>query len=101
MRMLSAMICLAAVAIPIRPEAHCRSSDMPTTVAGMSLDRQCASGLMGIATAAKQIIADNMRITVGGAEAVHVLVLHEAYRFEPAAQAAGRFDKEIVPLPTT
>ncbi|MFZ1814309.1 MAG: acetyl-CoA C-acyltransferase [Rhizobiaceae bacterium] len=39
---------------------------LPTSVAGMSIDRQCASGLMGIATAAKQIIADGMTITVGG-----------------------------------
>ncbi|MCP4185469.1 MAG: acetyl-CoA C-acyltransferase, partial [Hyphomicrobiales bacterium] len=39
---------------------------LPTSVAGMTLDRQCASGLMGIATAAKQIIVDGMDITVGG-----------------------------------
>jgi len=39
---------------------------LPATVAGMSLDRQCASGLMGIATAAKQIMDDGMDITVGG-----------------------------------
>ena len=39
---------------------------LPTSVAGMSVDRQCASGLMAIATAAKQIIADGMDITVGG-----------------------------------
>ena len=39
---------------------------LPTSVPGMSLDRQCASGLMGIATAAKQIIADGMTVTVGG-----------------------------------
>ena len=39
---------------------------LPDTVAGMSVDRQCASGLMGIATAAKQIIQDDMLITVGG-----------------------------------
>lgn len=39
---------------------------LPTSVAGMTLDRQCASGLMAIATAAKQIISDNMDITVGG-----------------------------------
>ena len=39
---------------------------LPTSVAGMSLDRQCASGLMGIAVAAKQIICDNMTIAVGG-----------------------------------
>ncbi|HYM29690.1 MAG TPA: acetyl-CoA C-acyltransferase [Candidatus Cybelea sp.] len=39
---------------------------LPDTVAGMSVDRQCASGLMGIATAAKQIVDDGMTITVGG-----------------------------------
>lgn len=39
---------------------------LPTSVAGMTLDRQCASGLMGIATAAKQIVDDGMTVTVGG-----------------------------------
>ena len=39
---------------------------LPVSVSGMSLDRQCASGLMGIATAAKQIIVDKMDICVGG-----------------------------------
>jgi acetyl-CoA C-acetyltransferase len=39
---------------------------LPVSVGGMSVDRQCASGLMAIATAAKQIIVDNMDITVGG-----------------------------------
>jgi len=121
---------------------------LPTTVAGMSLDRQCASGLMGIATAAKQIIVDGMRITVGGGlESISLvqnehmnrfraadpwLVAHrddvymamletaeivaerydisrerqdeyslQSQRRTAAGQAAGRFDKEIVPLPTT
>jgi acetyl-CoA C-acetyltransferase len=39
---------------------------LPVTVSGMSVDRQCASGMMAIATAAKQIVADGMNITVGG-----------------------------------
>jgi acetyl-CoA C-acetyltransferase len=39
---------------------------LPVSVPGMSVDRQCASGLMAIATAAKQIIADGMTITIGG-----------------------------------
>lgn len=41
-------------------------SGLPVTVAGMSLDRQCASGMMAIATAAKQIITDNMTVAIGG-----------------------------------
>ncbi|MBC7635156.1 MAG: acetyl-CoA C-acyltransferase, partial [Acetobacteraceae bacterium] len=39
---------------------------LPESVAGMSMDRQCASGLMGIATAAKQIMHDGMTIAIGG-----------------------------------
>ena len=39
---------------------------LPTSVSAMTLDRQCSSGLMGIATAAKQIISDGMTVTVGG-----------------------------------
>jgi len=120
---------------------------LPDTVAGMSVDRQCASGLMAIATAAKQIIDDDMQITVGGGlESISLtqtnavnrhraqdpdLVAHvpglymamietaelvaDRYKVSreaqdeyalrsqqrtAAAQQAGRFDDEIVALPT-
>jgi acetyl-CoA C-acetyltransferase len=47
---------------------------LPVTVAGMSLDRQCASGLMSIATAAKQIIVDRMDVVVaGGVESISLV----------------------------
>ncbi|WP_022701458.1 acetyl-CoA C-acyltransferase [Oceanicaulis alexandrii] len=121
---------------------------LPTSVSGMSMDRQCASGMMAIATAAKQIISDGMNVTVGGGlESISLVQnehmnLHKA--FDPwinehrpdlymsmletaeivaerygvsreaqdeyalqsqqrtaAAQAAGKFDDEIVPLPST
>jgi acetyl-CoA C-acetyltransferase len=39
---------------------------LPTSVAGQTIDRQCASGLMAVATAAKQIVTDGMDIAVGG-----------------------------------
>jgi acetyl-CoA C-acetyltransferase len=39
---------------------------VPASVPAMSVDRQCASGLMAIATAAKQIIHDGMTVAVGG-----------------------------------
>ena len=39
---------------------------LPVSVAGMSLDRQCASGMMAIATAAKQVVMDGMDVVVGG-----------------------------------
>lgn len=120
---------------------------LPTSVAGMSVDRQCASGLMAIATAAKQIIDDGMTITVGGGlESISLVQNQNTNRFRAqdpeltaklpalymamietaeivaerygisreaqdeyalrsqqrtaAAQQAGRFDDEIVPLPS-
>jgi acetyl-CoA C-acetyltransferase len=120
---------------------------LPVSVAGMSIDRQCASGMMAIATAAKQIIDDGMQITVGGGLESISLVQNEhrnAYRAQDpwfegnlpdlymsmletaeivaarynisrdaqdeyafqsqqrtaTAQEAGRFDDEIVPLPS-
>ena len=47
---------------------------LPVEVAGMSIDRQCASGLMAIATAAKQVIVDRMNIVVaGGVESISLV----------------------------
>ena len=42
------------------------SAGLPNTVSGMSIDRQCSSGMMAIATAAKQIIVDGMDSVIGG-----------------------------------
>jgi acetyl-CoA C-acetyltransferase len=43
----------------------------PVEVPGMTLERQCSSGLMTIATAAKQVIVDRMDIVVaGGVESI-------------------------------
>jgi acetyl-CoA C-acetyltransferase len=39
---------------------------LPVSVSGMTVDRQCSSGMMAIATAAKQIVQDGMQIVVGG-----------------------------------
>ena len=121
------------------------AAGLPESVGGMSIDRQCASGLMAIATAAKQIIVDGMEVCVaGGVESislvqnkhmnatrvpdprllkrhpdVHMPMLQTAevvaYRYRvtrdacdvyalqsqrrtAAAQAAGAFDAEIVPV---
>ena len=119
---------------------------LPVTVPGMSVDRQCASGLMAIATAARQIVVDRMDICVGGGvESISLvqtpqlriaadpalIALHrdvymamlgtaevvasrydigreacDAYALQSqqrtaAAQAAGRYDAEIVPTTAT
>ena len=39
---------------------------LPDTTSGMTLDRQCSSGLMSVATAAKQIIQDGQTVAIGG-----------------------------------
>ena len=39
---------------------------LPVTTSGMTLDRQCSSGLMAVATAAKQVMYDGMSCVVGG-----------------------------------
>ncbi|WP_077047307.1 acetyl-CoA C-acyltransferase [Pseudomonas sp. KK4] len=44
------------------------AAGLPTSVSGQTIDRQCASGLMAIAIAAKQIIVDGMLVTVGAGQ---------------------------------
>ncbi|MBO1269921.1 acetyl-CoA C-acyltransferase [Arthrobacter cavernae] len=39
---------------------------LPVTVPGQTIDRQCSSGLMAVATAAKQILTDSMNVAIGG-----------------------------------
>ncbi len=41
---------------------------LPVSVAAQTVERQCASGLMAIATAAKQIIVDGMQVVVAGGQ---------------------------------
>ncbi len=119
---------------------------LPVTVSGQSMDRQCSSGVMAIATAAKQIIVDGMQITIGaGIDSISMvqndkmrvggdpslLAMHPAiympmlqtaeivakrynvsrdrqdeYGYQSqmrtaAAQQAGKFDAEIVPMTAT
>ncbi len=121
------------------------TAGLPNTVSGMTLDRQCSSGLMTIANAARSIIAGDQRIVVaGGLESISLVqnkhknsyraVSEAAVAAEPtayipmietaelvaerynisraaqdeyslesqqrtaAAQAAGLFNEEIVPL---
>lgn len=121
---------------------------LPDTTAGMTVDRQCSSGLMTIAGAAKSIICNEMDVAVaGGLESVSLVqnkhknsyrsvskavlaqspkayiqmietaeivaqrygIAREAqdeYALQSqqrtaAAQAAGRFDAELVPMPSS
>jgi acetyl-CoA C-acetyltransferase len=120
---------------------------LPVSVPGMTIDRQCSSGLMAIATAAKEILHDGLTIAVGGGvESISLVqndhrnqyraqdpwlvehrpdlymtmietaeIVAERYQVTRDAQdeyalssqlrtakgqAEGRFDAEIVPLPS-
>ena len=55
------------------------AAGLPVTVPGMTVDRQCSSGLMAIAIAAKQVLHDNMPIVVGGGVESISLVQNEHY----------------------
>ena len=44
------------------------AAGLPLTVAAQTIDRQCASGLMAVATAAKQVIVDGMDVVVAGGQ---------------------------------
>ena len=118
------------------------AAGLSVTTAGMTVDRQCSSGMMAIALAAKTVICDNVDIMVGGglesislvqnenqnfyrllAEHPHILMpmidtaevvsrrynvsreAQDEYALQSqertaAGQEAGKFDDEIVPLPS-
>ena len=125
------------------------ASGLPESVAGTTMDRQCASGLMAIATAAKEIMVDGMDVAIGAghenisrvqqkngewvaAERDDTVIGQSKHAYMPmlqtaenvakiygisreaqdeyalqsqqrtaAAQDAGLFDDEIVPVTTT
>ena len=119
---------------------------LPVSAPGMTIDRQCSSGLMSIATAAKQIVVDRMDVVAAGGQESISQVQTKDMRFQPdpgllamhnaiympmlqtaetvaqrygitreaqdeyalrsqqrtaAAQDAGKFDDEIVPVTVT
>ena len=54
------------------------AAGLPNTVAGQTIDRQCSSGLMAIATAAKQVIVDGQNVAVAGGQE-NISALQNAY----------------------
>jgi acetyl-CoA C-acetyltransferase len=61
------------------------AAGLPVGVAGMTVDRQCASGLMAIATAAKEIIVDGVEIAVaGGLDSISLVQNEHANRYRTA-----------------
>ena len=71
---------------------------LPVTVAGMTIDRQCSSGLMSIATAAKQIVVDRMQIVVaGGVESIS-MVQTPALRVDTDPELIALHDDIYMPM---
>jgi acetyl-CoA C-acetyltransferase len=71
---------------------------LPVTVPGMTIDRQCSSGLMAIATAAKQIIVDNMDICIGGGVESISLVQTPEMRVAPDPELLAMHNTIYMPM---
>ncbi len=62
------------------------AAGLPASVAGQTMERQCASGLMAIATGAKQITGDGMEIVVAGGQENISAVQNEFYAWVTRTQ---------------
>ncbi len=71
---------------------------LPVTVSGMTMDRQCSSGLMTIATAAKQIIIDRMDIVAAGGQESISLVQTKDMRVQPDPQLMAMHQAVYMPM---
>lgn len=54
------------------------AGDLPYSISGQTLDRQCASGLVAIAAAAKQVIVDRMDVVLAGGHE-NITAVQDAY----------------------
>ena len=71
------------------------AAGLPVTTAGMTVDRQCSSGLMAIATAAKQVIVDGMPIVVaGGLESISLVQNEHSNRYRARDPIVGKVKPE-------
>jgi acetyl-CoA C-acetyltransferase len=75
------------------------AAGMPVTVAGMTIDRQCSSGLMAIATGAKQITTDGSPIIVaGGCESIS-LIQNEHFNAHRVADPLAMKHAPLIHMP--
>ncbi|MFP5433361.1 acetyl-CoA C-acyltransferase [Sphingobium yanoikuyae] len=71
---------------------------LPVSVSGMTIDRQCSSGLMTIATAAKQVIVDRMdAVVAGGVESIS-MVQTPALRSDTDAELLAMMPDIYMPM---
>ncbi|MDE0952759.1 MAG: acetyl-CoA C-acyltransferase [Halioglobus sp.] len=66
---------------------------LPDTVAGMAIERQCSSGLMSIATAAKSIMCNEYDIAVaGGVESISLVQTKHKNAYRNVSKAVTALD---------
>ena len=66
---------------------------LPETVAGMAIERQCSSGLMSIATAAKSIMCNEYDIAVaGGVESISLVQTKHKNAYRNVSSAVTALD---------
>ena len=70
----------------------------PVSVSGMTIDRQCSSGLMSIATAAKQIMVDNMDVVAAGGQESISLVQTKEMRVMPDPELIAMHGAIYMPM---
>ena len=70
----------------------------PVTVSGMTIDRQCSSGLMAIATAAKQIVIDKMDVVAAGGQDSISLVQTPEMRIAPDPSLIAMHQNVYMPM---
>jgi len=73
-------------------------SGFPKEVPGMTLDRQCSSGLMAIATASKQVTIDRMDVVVGGGQESISTVQTAEMRMQPDPALLAMHDDIYMPM---
>ncbi len=70
----------------------------PVGVSGMTIDRQCASGLMAIATAAKQIVIDRMDVVAAGGQDSISMVQTPEMRIAPDPSLIAMHQHVYMPM---
>ena len=71
---------------------------LPVTVAGQSMDRQCSSGLMTIATASKQVVFDRMDVVAAGGQESISLVQTKDMRVQPDPELQAMHKAVYMPM---
>jgi acetyl-CoA C-acetyltransferase len=71
---------------------------LPVTVSGMSMDRQCSSGLMSIATASKQVTIDRMDVVAAGGQESISMVQTAEMRVAPDRELMAMHGAIYMPM---